>query len=323
MYNGELVIQESLDSILNQTFKDFELLVINDGSTDKCAEKVKAYADPRIRLVHNEVNMSLVPTLNKGIQLAKGEYIIRMDQDDVCLETRFEKQVEFMDLNPDVVVCGTWFELMNTGQVIKHPTTDKALRVQMFINTPLAHPTVIIRKNILIENNLEYDNFYKNGEDYEFWYRLSKFGLLANLPEVLLRYRVHSNQITQKYSAGNRTASDMIRTKILEELMGTVTEEEKNTHFMTLVHHSRETPLESLNWIERLNNKNGKRLIYDTNLFEKMLAEYWVDLIQNSNKYSPKIAWLFIKSPFKKYLTKGLMYNLKFIAKSFVKWKRN
>ena len=110
VYNAEKYVAEAIDSILNQTFNDFEFLIINDGSTDNSLDIIKSYDDPRITIINNETNLGLSHTLNKGIELARGEYIIRMDADDISLSIRLEKQIEFMDSNQHIGICGSWIQ---------------------------------------------------------------------------------------------------------------------------------------------------------------------------------------------------------------------
>ena len=118
VYNGERYLREAIDSILNQTFKDFEFLIINDGSTDLSVEIIESYADKRISLAHNGQNLGLITTLNRGFDLACGEYIARMDCDDISLPDRLEKQVVFMDNHPEIGICGSWVSAISDEKLI-------------------------------------------------------------------------------------------------------------------------------------------------------------------------------------------------------------
>lgn len=322
VYNTELYVEEAIDSILAQTFKDFELIIINDGSSDSSEQKILKYSDERIRYIKNEENIKLIATLNKGIDLAKGEYIVRMDADDISLPDRILKQVEFMDTNPEIGVSGTWFRLLGTDEVIEHPVSDTQVRVKMFVNTPFAHPSVIIRKKVLTTHNLYYNKEYIHGEDYELWYQVSKVSKLANIPEVLLSYRVHDNQVTRKHPGENRTASDMVRIMQAEELVGAMTEDQKSVHIMTLVHDSMDHPSSSLRWLETLNSSNKKIGIYDRELFEELLSKYWTNIITKAPRYSIRMLFTYIKSPFRKYLDLNLKEHLKIIIKCLIQWKK-
>ena len=122
VYNARFYLSKAISSIINQTFKDFEFLIFNDGSTDNSADIIYSYNDRRIRFFNSEQNFGYVYHLNYGIEIAKGEYIARMDADDISFPTRLEKQVAFMDKNPEVGVCGTWFKIYGTNRKIRHPT---------------------------------------------------------------------------------------------------------------------------------------------------------------------------------------------------------
>jgi glycosyltransferase involved in cell wall biosynthesis len=201
VYNAEKYLDEAIQSILNQTFKDFEFVIINDGSTDKSKEIILSYEDERIIYIENETNLKLIKTLNKGLVLSKGKYIIRMDADDISLPNRFEKQVNFMEENPLVVVCGTQAYKfgIDTG-MFKEPIQDINIRERFVIYPTFIHPSVIIRNSTIQENNIVYDKNYIHSEDYKFWLDLLNIGQGANLSEVLLKYRTSKEQISNKYT---------------------------------------------------------------------------------------------------------------------------
>ncbi len=197
VYNGEKYLRQAMDSILNQTFTDFEFLIINDGSKDGSVEIIEAYDDPRIRLVHNEQNLKLVATLNKGIDLARGEYIARMDCDDISLPERLARQVAVMDKYPDVGVCGAWAWVIDSaGKVFDKIKTPVGRKLASFYwrPSPFVHPTVMIRSAILKQN--KYDQRFADAEDYALWLSLCRVTGFYNLAEFLLLYRVHPASVT-------------------------------------------------------------------------------------------------------------------------------
>lgn len=202
VYNGEKYLREAIDSILNQTFTDFEFLIINDGSTDASVDIINSYDDPRIRLLHNKQNLKLIATLNKGLALANGTYIARMDCDDISLPTRLEKQVEFMDENEHIGLCGTWIQFMGerNGVIGKYPNLNQELKVRILFSNCFAHPSVIIRKNFFDIYNLKYDENYLHVEDYALWIKCCQFFAVANIEEVLLRYRMGHESVSKIYS---------------------------------------------------------------------------------------------------------------------------
>ena len=201
VYNAASTLKESINSVIEQTFSDWELIVINDGSIDNTEEIIKSYSDSRIKYVKNETNKGLIYTLNRGISLAKGKYIARMDADDICYFERFEKQVAFMDNNPDVIICGTQIEYFGTKssnyKKLIFPLKDMQLKEMLATSTCFAHPSVMIKKSVLDDSGILYNMNYKNAEDYGLWVDLASYGKYANLKEVLLRYRVSDTQISQ------------------------------------------------------------------------------------------------------------------------------
>ena len=192
VYNAEKYLKEAIESILSQTFIDFEFIIINDGSTDNSEQIILSYTDQRIRYVKNEKNLKLIATLNKGIRLARGKYIVRMDADDVSLPKRIEKQVRFMEAHPNVGVCGTWFKVfgeIKRPYIVILPEKDWQLKAGLLVSCPFAHPSVIMRKSTLLDNKIFYDERFYRLEDWGLWVSLAKVCDFANIPEVLLDYR--------------------------------------------------------------------------------------------------------------------------------------
>lgn len=201
VYNAQETIAEAIYSILCQTFVDFELILINDGSTDDSESVIGYFKDPRIKYYTNEKNKGLIYTLNRGISLAKGKYIARMDADDIAMPTRLEKQVRVMEQNSNVIVCGTkikYFGVKKRNGEFMAPETSEENKAWLLEEVCFAHPTVMIRKDVLINNQIFYNPDYKNCEDYKLWIDLSEYGDFYNIQEPLLRYRLSNAQITQK-----------------------------------------------------------------------------------------------------------------------------
>jgi len=214
-YNAELHLAEAIDSVLHQTYPHFELIVINDGSTDQTEAIVLSYSDPRIRYERNTANLGLISTLNKGLQMAKGAYIARMDADDICYPDRLKEQVDFMEQHPKVGIAGSWFEYLNAGKKTKGapPTDDYHIRSSLIMATTLHHPTVIIRSSLLeVEGlNFSYDAQFQHVEDYHLWVKAAPYTTFANVPKVLLQYRQHPQSICAQYSGVQRRRFDQVR----------------------------------------------------------------------------------------------------------------
>lgn len=198
-YNSEKYIAEAIESILNQTFTDFEFIIINDGSTDRTEEIILSYNDERIVYLKNEKNMGIVYTLNRGLDTAKGEYIARMDSDDISLPTRFEEQIEYLEKHPEITVLGTAINIF--GEEIDEYTfifsrNPKKSKAELLFSPSLAHPTVMIKKSVIDINNLRYKETFAGLEDSMLWWQISHFGEICSLEKPLLNYRQHKSQIT-------------------------------------------------------------------------------------------------------------------------------
>ena len=204
VYNGSQYLQEAIDSILGQTYKDFEFIIVDDGSTDESASIIakNAAKDSRIVSLHNEKNSGICVTLNKGLDVAKGEYIVRMDCDDVALPERIERQVAFMNERVDIGVAGCNIDMFHdeypeNHMVFSFDTDPYECRAGLLFAACVAHPAVIIRRSVLVKHNIQYDDYFRGMEDYYLWWQISKYSQITNVPELLLRYRLHVKQVTQ------------------------------------------------------------------------------------------------------------------------------
>lgn len=202
VYNAERFLKQAIESVLNQTFRDFEFLIINDGSTDESVSIIQSYTDERISLIHNEKNCGVIDTLNKGISLAKGKYIARMDADDICTPTRFERQVQYLEQHPKIAVLATHIFQINAEEE-KLGTWDKDIQNNvpedifrtMAKTCCIAHPTVMMQT--IIAREYLYNKKQKGSEDWDLWMRLLSDGKrIDKVPEFLLRYRMHAASIT-------------------------------------------------------------------------------------------------------------------------------
>ncbi len=191
VYNGENYVNEAVRSILNQTFTDFEFIIIDDGSTDKTPHILAGFHDSRIKII-TQNNMGLVASLNTGIKQASGIYIARQDADDRSVPDRLEKQVRFMEAHPEVIITGSSICVMNnTGETTHQHAVllhDPELRQELLVRSPFAHGSIMARRDALLKSGLYNLDFWP-AEDYELWLRLSKFGKLANLDDYLYVYR--------------------------------------------------------------------------------------------------------------------------------------
>lgn len=217
VYNAEKYIAEAIESILNQTYSDFEFIIIDDGSNDNSYQILQSYAvkDDRIKLYRNDINLKLPKTLNFGIEQAQGKYIARMDADDISLPERFAKQIEFMESHPDVGVCGTWFKEFKDNDInsivrtsTNHASDTEMLKIQLlFGGCFIAHPTVMIRNTVI--HSHRYDiSLGGDAEDYELWNRLINLDYkFINIPTVLLHYRKTEKQTSVTSQSGIKSTT--------------------------------------------------------------------------------------------------------------------
>ncbi|WP_181316219.1 glycosyltransferase [Photobacterium iliopiscarium] len=210
IYNADKYLHQALDSILNQTYKEFELICLDDGSTDNSLSIINKYAeqDNRVVIVTRE-NKGLIYSLNEGINLAKYNYIARMDADDISHPTRFSQQIEYLKKNKDVAVIGCSYNYINEKNEItgsrKLFSSSKYTRALSLFGSPFCHPSVMFNRNV-IGDDLYYDENYKYAEDYELWIRLSSNYELNNLKEILLDYRVLSTSISREHEIQQKEA---------------------------------------------------------------------------------------------------------------------
>ncbi|HSW61302.1 MAG TPA: glycosyltransferase [bacterium] len=233
VFNGEKFIKEAVDSILSQSFTDFEFIVINDASTDLTVPIIESYKDPRITLIHNKKNSGLPASLNTGLDLAKGTYIARMDGDDIALPERLRKQFKLMEINENINICGSWIEAFgDENRIITLPEKDEDIRTGLLFVNCLAHPSIMMRKGVLDKNGLRYDSSLTSSIDYDLWARAIDKCMFYNVQEVLLKYRVHSNQISVDKQKEQLFNSMKVKKDLLERIGITPTEEELELHYL-------------------------------------------------------------------------------------------
>jgi glycosyltransferase involved in cell wall biosynthesis len=204
VYNGEAYLRYAIQSILDQTYTDFVFLIINDGSTDGSEEIILSFDDCRIQYVKNETNLKLVKTLNKGLSLIKTKYVARMDADDISLPERLERQLFYMEQNPDVGLLGTWCKTFEENRCIRNnkdvnhdqEISHEQICFKQLYQIQLVHPTCMMRMSVLENIDNWYDENYLHAEDYELFTRMSHVTKLANIAEVLHLYRKHGNAVS-------------------------------------------------------------------------------------------------------------------------------
>ena len=203
VYNGEPYLGETIRSVLDQTWSDFEFLIVDDGSTDGTVDIVESYADTRIRLLRNEQNIGLARSLNRGLRQARGEYLARQDADDLSEPRRLEYQTAFLDARPDVALVGSWYtEMSADGRTIAKrqlPCEYTAIRWALLFFCPFVHSAVMFRRALITTTAGEYDESLSYSLDYQLWARVARLHPVANLPRYLLRLRTHPQSMTATF----------------------------------------------------------------------------------------------------------------------------
>jgi len=217
IYNVELTIKESLMSIINQTFQDFEILIIDDCSTDNSINEIKKINDNRIRIITKNENKGLIDSLNIGFEQSKGEFIARTDGDDINVINRFEKQLNFLKKNIDIDACGCWLQCFGANvKTIKHKELHQEIQANLLLSNPMSLGAVMLRNNKY--KKYKFDSNMIHVEDYDFWARTSWDCKLYNLQEVLYHYRIHNNQISTNYKNIQLKGDVVIKLNLFKKL---------------------------------------------------------------------------------------------------------
>lgn len=279
VYNTPVsILSDAVRSILSQTFRDFEFIIIDDGSTNDSIVYLQSLRDERIRLIRNPKNIGVTKSLNVGLQTAKGKYIARMDSDDIALPIRFQRQFSFMEDHPEVIVCGSNIEYFGAraGRSYNRIEDMDLYRIQMlFFNPGQYHPTVFFNQELLQRNNLLYDDRLRYYQDYGLWTEVSRHGEVYILEDALLRYRVHSAQISTAHRDVQLQCAGMIQEKLLRELLGNVSGDDMRIHRLCSqgLNGSAVANDKVLRWCERLLEANNRIGIYDKKKFDAYIYD--------------------------------------------------
>lgn len=228
VYNTkEEYLREAIESILNQTFRDYEFIIINDYCDEKTTAILAGYQDKRIVLVRNDRNLGVTASLNIGLEIARGKYIARMDADDISYPNRFESQYKYMEKHPEIDVLGGWVKMGKELYKSYGKAGNEWRRIRMlFYNAGVCHPVAFFRKEFLDKYNLKYDIRIKKSQDYDLWCRCVEIGTISVLPKKVLEYRHHSDQISSKNRDEQEYYTDVIRTGELDKICSNYTERE-------------------------------------------------------------------------------------------------
>jgi glycosyltransferase involved in cell wall biosynthesis len=319
VYNSEQYIAEALESILNQTYKNLEIILVDDGSTDKSVEIIKNYNDKRIKLIQNEKNMGIPYTRNVGLNNATGKYMAIMDSDDISLPNRIEKQVQYLEVHPDIDVVGSYYYKFNNKKTreIRLPYIHPhEIDIILMFYSPLSNPSSMVRLETVRKHQLKYNLNYFVAQDYGFWVEIAKHGgKIAVIPEFLLKYRTGHENITkkshQKKVERRKKVIQSIHSDILSHYNIHLTNEELKVYseFFSYNYWTIDDTENLLKVVEKLKNWAHTSKIFDKQLFMNILDDSIVKGISNQGISLSKKRKLFNQLVTNKSI-KSLMYIL-------------
>lgn len=281
VYNSEKFLEQSIESILSQTFKEFRFLIINDGSTDGSKKLIQSYNDERIVLVNNANNLGLTKSLNKGISLTKSKYIVRMDADDIAFKNRLQVQFEFMEKNKDIGILGSQvIHFYDEGGRKKFKYKDlhhKSINAALLCYNPIMHPTVMIRNDILTFNNIKYDEKLVASQDYGLWVEMSHVTKIINLPDTLLYYRVSNNNVTNTSKKDSVERHMIIFENAFDKIGCEFSSDELNNYTLAVYKPSSNVDYKKLDKVMyEISKASKKNKQIDINTLKNKLGYIWV-----------------------------------------------
>ncbi len=323
VYNSEAYLSDAIESILSQTFINFELIILNDGSTDNSEAVISEFKDHRIIYIHSVTNEGLINTLNKGIDLCRGKYIARMDADDVSAAERLQLQYDLMENNPDVIVCGTGiinFDINKKEDVVNVYENDTDLKVELIFSCPFAHPTVLIRTDIIHNRKIRYNQDFKFAEDYELWTRLCNEGKMRNINLPLLRYRKHANQVSEISAVKQQITANKIRKNYLQLLKINFTESELEIHniFCTSEKLSQLSLFKTSQWLKKLVQQLSSST--NNNTIREHVKNHWLRKAYQS-RFNTGQLLRFLISPITWTRPVNIVEVLRITTRQLLQWK--
>jgi glycosyltransferase involved in cell wall biosynthesis len=317
-YNSENYISGAIESLLTQTFQDFEIIVINDCSTDKTVEKISSFTDKRIKILHTTQNAGAAEARNLGLQYVQGKYIAFLDADDYAYPTRLEEQVNFLEKNTAIDLVGTWTEVVDEkGNVINTfclSLPNNHLPIKLLFQNCFALSSVMMRNHF---EKVSFDGSYAPAEDYEFWTKLVGRANFAILPKILIRYLEHSQGISKVKEDKMRQNVKRIITQQVLKLEIEMSESEYELH-QQIAHLEFRASKEFLfavdAWLQKLLSANQKAKIYEEKSFALVLAEYWLKICFAHARLGFTTLSYFFKSPLSQWLSIKYQFKLFFLC---------
>lgn len=323
VFNAAAYLDVSLDSVMRQTFTDFELIIVDDGSTDRSMDIVASRDDRRIRVVQHGENRGLAAARNTGLAAARGEYVAWLDADDACHPKRIAEQVTFLDSNQNVAICGTWAKTIGeqSGQRWRYPMDDATLKARMLFDDPFVTSSVMLRRKVLSKNDLWFDLSFPPAEDYELWERVLRVSGAANIPRFLTSYRLHGAQTSVNALARQRENVWRVQERQLHRLGVFPSAEEKDVHARLGLYQYAEDDRfikEAKTWLERLSGANRATGVYPREVFDYVLFTKWAGVCGGARKRPVYAMRLFQSSALARAARLTDMHRLQLMARCFL-----
>jgi len=330
VYNGQRFLREAVESVLNQSFTDFEFLIIDDGSTDGSPEIIRSYSDPRIRRVTSDSNLKLPATRNRGLELASGRYLANMDCDDVSRSDRLLTQFRFMESHPEVGACGSWVRMIcyrgnaiKRRETIKYPMSPAQIKSGLLFDQPLANPSAMMRLTAVRSAGLIYEPEHLAGlEDWGFWQKASFCFDLANIPQVLLDYRFFEGNLSNRSGDQRKEIIKLINRRNLEKLGVGFSPHETMMHCVNAVTGDRVQLSDYHQWLESLARANRIKNIYPREEFDRTVAEQWWSACLQNTRLGPAAWMIFWQGPLSRKAAPGTLQLAKFAVKCMLMFGR-
>jgi glycosyltransferase involved in cell wall biosynthesis len=299
----EMHLMAAIESVLRQTYNDIEFIIVNDNPLGEVLDKyLVSIRDPRIVYVRNTENKGLTSSLNKAISISKGEYIARMDADDVCMPERIEKQVAYLEKHRDIDILGTNATVINEhGEIIGNIDNDYSesyIKAATYFGAPLIHPTVMFRRSVFTEHKLYYNESYRYAQDYELWTR-AVFAVRVNLlQERLLMWRENENRVSTKNNDSQHEFAKQIHLRQIERLGITPDQEDIKNNEILFCHAGTTTIglYRVFLWVLEVMKNNDKKNIFPERDLMRILAYYYrITGLNSANRFVAMLFWMILK----------------------------
>lgn len=318
VYNGARYLKEAINSILNQTFKDFELVILNDASNDASKEIILSFQDTRIRYIENEQNRGLSFSRNRLLSEVRGKYIAWLDSDDIAYPARLEEEYRYLEEHPDHAMVASWARIIDsegkpTGSYIKSYIPDQYLSALLLFVNYFVQSSVMLRKSFLPD--VRYRPEFPPTEDYELWVRIAAKHPVAILAKTLVDYRVHSTNISSVQQQKSENAVKLNHRIQLENLGILPRDEEVNLHYNIAFKKAENIDflLQTDDWLQRIDKQNKISKRFNTKALHYILAHRWIKVCTSNKALGLKALSIYFKSHFAELKLRNLFLMIKYL----------